>query len=448
MWRRWSLALALSVLAHLGLVIAGLGLGARGRLGGPVDIEITGMRLDELKELPLGGPARGGAPKPPARRRARNHPAPPAASGTLVTHADDRARAGAASATDDDDSGPAPTSDLAAYGPPGSRLTVLLRLDRLRGTEYATAVDALLMRLPDRRDLLEGTGLDLFASFDALLIATPHPLDPSVTFLAVRHHVDDAALRAALVRGALATDRVLSWRKEDGRPVGERHARHGAAGSTPGARDERIIVLAAPGLVVVTPPAYRAMLLAPRPLPPAGPDAGSAAHADSPDADAPDADAVDASVVDAGARPVEALGWAQLLSRIGAEEGLMPPTGDLMVSAVDIFKTSGTPGEGPRVLHGLEIPPAVRGLAGIDDGPYVDVEGDFETEEPARHWESEWPAVLGALRTNPYLVLGGFSPLLSRATLTREGRVVHLHLAATHDETLRLLALALRLLGG
>ena len=431
MWRRWSWALALSVLAHFALVGIGLGLGARGGLGGRVDIEITGMRLDEVKDLPLGGPMGADGAKGHARRRARNRVAPPPADGTLATHADDHDKSGGPSATDDENA-PAPTNDLNAYGPRGSRLTALLRLDRLRGTDYAAPVDALLTRLPDRRDLLEGTGLDLFDAFDALLIATPHPLDPSVTFLAARHHLDEGALRAALGRGARATDRVLSWHTEDGRPVGERRARHAAPPGAPPMRDDRIIVLAAPGLAVVTPPAYRAMLLAAPPSP-TGADAGTGP---------------DAGVADGGARGADVLGWAPLLSRIDAEEGLMPPDGDLMVSAVDIFKTTGASGEGPHLLYRMEVPPAVSGVVGVEDSPFVDVEGEFQTEEPARHWESAWPTILGRLRANPIVLLSGFSPLLARATLIRQGRTVRVHVTATSDETLRLLDFALHMLGG
>ena len=44
---RWSLALGLSVLVHLALIAMGLGLGAR-PFTGPVDIELTGIRADEL----------------------------------------------------------------------------------------------------------------------------------------------------------------------------------------------------------------------------------------------------------------------------------------------------------------------------------------------------------------------------------------------------------------
>jgi hypothetical protein len=406
MWRRWSGALALSVLAHVALVAVVLGLGLGGGLGGRVDVEITGMRLDEIKDLPLGGPAGGGDRPGQTRHRARHRPPPAPAAGTLATPADDREQPGAA-APDSDENGPAPTGDLTAYGPKGSRFTALLRLDRLRGTEYAGPVDA-------------------------LLIATPHPLDPSVTFLAARHHLDEAALRTALGRGARATDRILSWHVEAGRPIGERRARHAADPGAPVTRDDRIIVLAAPGLAVVTPPAYRSMLLA-RPPAPAASDGGAAPDGGGPDAGAPAA---------------EALGWAPLLSRIDAEEGLMPPDGVVMVSAVDIFKSGGAAGAGPRLVYGLEIPSAVSALVTLAEAPGLDLEGEFPTEEPALRWEAEWPTILSRLRAHPIVLLSGFSPLLSHATLTREGRKVHLHVTATRDETLRLLAFALHMLGG
>ena len=427
MSRRWSLALGLSVLVHLALIAMGLGLGAR-RFTGPVDIELTGMRLDELKDLPLGAPAAGHGPGHAPRRA--HHRAPPAAEGTLAAKADAREEAGQASPIEDPEA-PGPTGDLSAYGPKGSRLTVLLRLDRLRETDYVPAVDALLARLPDRRDLLEGTDLDLFQSFDALLIATPHPLDPSVTFLAARHHLDDGGLRAALSRGAKATDRVIAWRTEGGRPVGERHPRRGLPPGTPPSRDDRIIVLAAPGLAIVTPPAYRALLLAPHvpaPQPDAGvaPDGGLGADGGAP------------GTVD----------WASMLWRIDQEGGLMPPDGVLLVRAVDIFKTDRAGGL-PPVLYGMEVPGAVSAVIGLnDDGAFLDLQGDFSTEGPARHWDDAWPTLRHTLAVNPFVVLGGFSSLVTRATLARDGNTIRVHVTGTHDEAQRLLALALHMIGG
>jgi hypothetical protein len=427
-WRS-ALGLVVSVMAHLAIVVIGLASGARG-FSGPIDVEITGVKLEEVKDLPLGRPDDGeGKARAAARARNRGAQSPPA-EGTLASREgkDDKTSGSAAT---DDDAGPAPTSDLGAYGPQGSRLTVLMRLDRLRGTDYAAPVDELLMRLPDRRDFVSGTGLDLFMDFDALLMATPNPLDPTVTFVAVRHHLDDARVRVALNQAAKASDHTLTWRMQGGRPIAERHARDANAAR----RDDRLIVLAAPGLTVVTPRAYRALLLAPASSPDGGVTDGAGARA--------------AAVPDAGAlaSPLKG-GWATLLTRIDAEEGLMPPDGAVMVNAIDIFKSRApAPGE-PPVLYGMPVPAAVNAIIGIADAPFLDIVAEFKTDEPAQQWETQWPAVQRKLRTHPLLVLSGFSSLMTRAQLTREERTVRLHLAVSHDETLRLLGMASRFLTG
>src|SRR5689334_2360978 len=72
MLRRWGIALVLSIAAHLTvvggivatLIVSGLTFSA------PVDVEITGMRLDEVHDLPLGPPPSaathpGARPRPP-----------------------------------------------------------------------------------------------------------------------------------------------------------------------------------------------------------------------------------------------------------------------------------------------------------------------------------------------------------------------------------------------
>ena len=427
MARRWGLALGLSVLAHLLLVVAAVGVGAR-PFRGAIDVEITGLDTTQVTDLPLGGPPPNGGGKAHAPRRAHHHAPPAADHAELADRADKDERTGQAHA-EQEDSGPAPTDDLNAYGPRGSRLTVLMRLDRLRSSDLAPGIDALLARLPDHRDLLEGTGLDLFRSFDAMLIATPHPLDPSVTFLAVRHQLDENRLRAALADGARATDRSLSWTNDHGHWIGERKPRHKSA--APSSRDDRLIVLPAPGLAVVTPPAYRALLLrrTPKADPPPPADAGQ-----------------DAQNADAGVPAPASVDWSTLLSRIDAEEGLMPPDGDVMMSAVDIFKSRN--GEAP-LIYGMEIPSAARAVAGVvGDEPFLDVTAEFANESQARHWEAAWPSIQAKLRGNPMIMLGGFTPLLGRITLEREGESVRLHLTATHDETLRLMGVALHFLGG
>ena len=136
---------------------------------------------------------------------------------------------------------------------------------------------------------------------------------------------------------------------------------------------------------------------------------------------------------------------------VGALGKVAPPemaTVDLL-GKLAAFKTANGGGGLPPVLYGMEVPAAVTAVGGVDDdNVFVDVEGTFPADGPAQHWETEWPTLQHKLSTNPLVMLGGFSPLLSHATLTRDGHSVRLHLSATHEETLRLLALALHMLGG
>jgi hypothetical protein len=412
MRRRWGIGLALSAAGHAAVVgvLVGWAL-LRDAAPGNVDIDLTG-NLEELKDLPLGAPAPGDeGDRPRPRIRASE-----------VT-------AGEGPRSDDGttDEGARP-SDLRQLGPEGSRFTLLLRLDRLRGTPFADPVDTLLQRMPDRRDLLEGTGLGLYEDFEALLVSTPNPMDYTVTFLAARHRLSDAALRAAVERGVRATNRTIVWRTERRRLWGERRALAASMGVAT-SRDERIIVMPAPGLVVVTPPTYRSLLLA-APRHPHAPDGGA------PDAGAaPDAGGADAGT--AAAAPT----WTTLLRRIDAEDGLLGPTAIAMATAVDLFKKRGGV---PVVFMGteLDVPRLVTVVLGADPEPYVEITGEFREEREARRWEASWPGLQRKVRSNAYVVLGGFSAAVGRATSTRDGSTVKLRVTATVDETVRLLQMA------
>jgi hypothetical protein len=463
MLRRWGLGIALSLAGHLaavGGVVAILVL--RGSsLGGPVDVEISGMRLDEVHDLPLGPPA-GGAD--PARRRppprARHHAPKTAGSGGELASRDHPApeQAGAADVEDSTEGAPERPSSLRQYGPEGSRVTVLLRLDRLRETPYAAAVDAVLSRLPDRRDLLDGTGLDLYQSFDALLIATPNPLDYTVTFLAARHRLKDAELRAALERGASATNRILTWHAEERRPVAERRARVEHAGAS---RDDRLVIMPAPGLVVVTPPIYRSMLLgAGRAAAAVTADGGTEGHGVTASGTA------DGGATGAGDPAGDRQRWGALLRRIDAEDGILPPDAIAMLSAVDIFsarslqrgldtgpRAKGASGAGPigqagatppATIFGMDVPKVLTAVIGAHPEPFVDITAEFENEAQARQWESAWPSLHQRLRTNAYVVLTGFSAVLARTELRRSEAVIHIHQTTTEAETLRVLQLIAR----
>ncbi|HXI55126.1 MAG TPA: hypothetical protein VNO55_03655 [Polyangia bacterium] len=466
MLRRWSLVIGLSLVIHVLVVGGAVGIALLLGIpfGRPIDVEITGMSLEDVKDLPLGAPPGGEranadkpAPRPPAQT-----PKPADGAGELSTGNEGKRRR---SHGDDVDApeGPEPApraSDLRQYGPEGSRVTALIRVDRLRATPYGPAVDEILMHLPDRRDLIDGTGLDFYKDFDALLIATPNPLDYTVTFLAARHHLTDGQLKAALDRGARATNRVLTWRTEARRPVAERRAKVPAPGLT---RDQRIVVLPAPGLAVVTPPVYRSMLLRPpRPRPALAPDGGAQGGSDGGDG----RDQVSTAAAATGTTalgPPEGDGWRALLRRIDAEDSILPANAIAMLNAVDIFSARsirrglaaipsggnaangvGEGASGGATIYGLPVPRVITVVLGADPAPFADVKAELPSEAAAERWEMEWPAFRRKLSVNPYLVLTGFVPLVNRLEVEREGAVIHLHETATEAETLRLLQLIAR----
>jgi hypothetical protein len=215
--------------------------------------------------------------------------------------------------------------------------------------------------------------------------------------------------------------------------VAERRAGRASAARL---RDERVIVMPAMGLVVVTPPVYRSMLLTRPPRRPAARADGSAeAAADGGTGAGPPAEPPPPS-------------WSALLRRIDAEDGVLPPNGIAMVSAVDMFKPASKSAADTAVLYGMEVPRVLTAIIGVLPSPFVEITAEFAVEAEARHWETQWPLLQRKLRVNPYLVLGGFAQLVSRASLSREGSVVKLRETATQDETLRLLQLATHALGG
>ena len=446
---RAGMAVALSVAAHglaLALVIGTSLIGSWPTL--PVEVDVTSMKMEEPHDLPLGAPAGGDrrpgtqAPPPAAERPVE---APPKDSGPRRSKPKPRPAPPVEEAPPDGGAPPPRPQSVRSYAPEGSRVTALLRVDRLRDTPYATLVDAMLMRLPDRRDLLEGTGLDLYRDVDALLVATPNPVDPTVTFLAVRHHLTDGALRAALDKGARATGRRLTWRTERGRPFAER--RPAADDQNYLQRDARLIVLATPRLAVVAPPAYRKLLLQGRPAARTGGAAGGADGSMTGGAGGAD-----------GRTPAdEHADWAALVRRIDAEDSVMPADAVAMLSLEGLFgsrppRTRAAPGTRgtdddvaapfPAVrVYGLPLPPVLTATLGITPQPFADVDGAFTDEADAVAWEAQWPSLKRKLMTNPLVVLTGFSGLLGRVTVTRAGASLHIRIDATEMELVRILQL-------
>ena len=459
--RRIAIGLASSLVVHVMVVFSAVGIAAwRGRSLVP-PVRLAPIAFD-VKELPLGGgraaepKADGDEPTHPVRRRkpARVRPSPAGAVVVLAPDggvADASAEAGPSAVDGGREAGAGKRrpGDLRNYGPEGSRLTALLRLDRLRasplGASYAAAIDQLLVLLPDRRRLLDGTGLDLYRDFDALLIASPEPRNDKVTFLAARHRLKDAALQTALNRGAAASGHAIEWRAEDGRPVGVRRVRPSAPGQTTAFNlDDRILVLPQPGLAVMAPPAYAEQLL--------GHPLGKAAGAEAKgDAGAGDARA-DASLT----RPDKShtrISWRDLIARIDAEDSALPEDTAFMVTAVNLFVLPGpspvVPGTRGAVDEDVRTagpygptPQALTLVAGVDPEPYLELVGVFENETDARGVERDFPGWKRRLMMNPMVLLSGFSPLIDRAELSREESTLFLRASTTAAELQRLLAVA------
>ncbi len=459
--RRTLVAFTLSLAVHAGFVVTTLAVMAWRGLALVPPVRLAAIAID-VKELPLGGDRSTGAKadgEGPAHPVRRAKPARARVSHTGVAVAlapdggspDASAEAGQAApdAGREAGSGHRRPGDLRNYGPEGSRLTALLRLDRLRasplGSGYQAAIDQLLVLLPDRRRLLDGTGLDLYRDFDALLIATPEPRNDKVTFLAARHRLKDATLRAALDRGAAATGQAIEWRLQDGRPVGVRRLRAAAPGKATGfGLDDRIFVLPQPSLAVMAPPAYAEQLLGRSERPSARQATGDAGTSDAGTADA---------------RPMlpgksrARIAWRELVARIDAEDSALPEDAVFMITAVNLFVWPAAslvvPGTRGVVDDDMRapapygpMPQALTLVAGIDPEPYLELVGEFDDESQARAWERDFPSWKRRLMLNPVLLLAGFAPLVDRAELSREERILLIRASMTAEELQRLLAVA------
>jgi hypothetical protein len=464
--RRCLLALGVSLAVHVTVAATVVGISAWRTFSSTPRIQVHAIAIDLVKDLPLGPPPAKEVEKtsrPAARVRVRR--AVKARDGVVVSAAPD---AGVVAIKPDAtlahgfpdggsvvdgggriDGGRRRPGDLRQGGPEGSRVVALLRLDRLRaspdGENTSAAADRLLMLLPDRRRLIEGTGFDLFRDFDNLLIATPNPRDPAVTFLAARHHLGEVALKAGLERGAKATGRPIRWRTVDGRPVGLRQQGKNADANLPGLyRDDRILVLPETNLAIVATPAYAAQLLGMEP------SAGSTGKPAPIDGGA------------AGSGPAVPstthVRWRDIVARIDAEDAALPDDAAFMMTAINLFGPApASPGvvvpptrgaaedTPPQVVPDTRrIPEAVTLVAGIEP-PYLQIVAELATAADAEGFEQELPAWRQRLLTNPVVLLGGFSPLIRRTEISRDGSTVDLRVDATVDEILRLLNLVANL---
>jgi hypothetical protein len=451
--RRTLLALAVSLLLHVGAVGVAIGVGLWQTAS--LIPHVTVQPIDvQVNDLPLGAPlppqpeANPPAKEPRTRaaRKPKVHvatadrgvvvaapdagaPEPKSDAGLLAPKHYDGGGSGV-------DGGRRQPGDLRQAGPEGSRLVALFRIDRLRASADSentiAAVDRLLLLLPDRRRLIEGSGLDLYRDFDSLLIATPDPTDDAVTFLAARHHVGEAAFKAALDRSAKAAKKSIAWRSVEGRPVGIRQ-HEGHLGLD---RDDRVLVLPAPALAIIATPAYAGQLL------------GTDVHAQG------RARAVDGGTSDADAgkpRPRERPNWPEIVARIEAEDSAMPDDAAFLMTASNLFgkpapelivvpPTRGQSDDQPlRPVANVPPPQSLTLLVGVES-PYLAISADFASVADAERWERDLPAWKRRIGTNPIVLLAGFSSLVGRAEISREGSTLQTRIELSTAELQRLLS--------
>jgi hypothetical protein len=463
--RRILLALTISLAVHLGVLAVAAGVGLWRTLSLVPAVKMQPIAVDLVKDLPLGAlPDKQPLPadEPPVRpRKPRIHvasardgvtvpSAPDAGAPEPKTDASVLAKSTAHDGGGSIDGGRRRPGDLRGNGPDGSRLIALLRLDRLRASPDSdttmAAVDRLLLLLPDRHRLIDGTGLDLYRDFDSLLIATPNPTDDAVTFLAARHHLMDAAFKTALDRGARAAKKPIAWRTIEGRPVGIRQQDKGAR-PTAMDRDDRILVLPMPALAIMAPPPYAALLLGRDVLAP--PASASAVDAGSADARAGSGEP---------RKPAGRPNWREIAARIEAEDSAMPDDAAFMMTASNLFgspagesyvvpSTRGANDDSPPQPLGGDTAPPPQSLTLVvgAETPFIEILAEFKTTADADRWERDLPTWKRRIVTNPAVFLSGFSSLVGRAQFTREENTLQTRIEVSTAELQRLLNLAANL---
>jgi hypothetical protein len=109
-------------------------------------------------------------------------------------------------------------ANLLAYFPDKHVVTVLLRFDRLRGTEWAPVAQQVLAVMPDYETLVADPDTVVVDQFDLVAMSSPKATDATKTLLAVKSKVSQADLRDFLDEpGAPVT-----WSRVSGGVLGTR----------------------------------------------------------------------------------------------------------------------------------------------------------------------------------------------------------------------------------
>ncbi len=209
--------------------------------GVAIDASDAGAPGEDAQPPDAGAPRRDAGPTDPVYAAetkdagpAADDATPPADAGAAELAA---ASAAVAAAEGDGDGEPPPpgaAADLARYAPEDDVLTLLLRLDRLRGTPWEDRVRAILEPMPDYRAIIGGRDIALTDHLDLLLISSHRPESVTATTLAAKSRDPAEALRELLNHEGAP----VSWRERPGGTLGERRA-----GANHHPADPRVYVL-------------------------------------------------------------------------------------------------------------------------------------------------------------------------------------------------------------
>jgi hypothetical protein len=145
-------------------------------------------------------------------------------------------------------------ANLLAYMPEGELLTVLVRFDRLRDTEWAERTEAILAPMPDYRGLIGGRDIAISSFFDSLAISSPAPREVTATTLAGHTVLPATRLRSLLDHPAAR----VSWRVARGGALGVRQRSRLIA-----PHDQRVFLMPFADWVVLTHPRNLGALVEP-----------------------------------------------------------------------------------------------------------------------------------------------------------------------------------------
>ncbi|HEY5921685.1 MAG TPA: hypothetical protein VIV11_08435 [Kofleriaceae bacterium] len=120
----------------------------------------------------------------------------------------------------------APTSagtaaNLVSYFPAGHQITVLIRFDRLRKTEWSKPAMQLFKPMPDYGALFGKRDVAIADQLDMLVISSPRPRDATATTLVGKTQMSRAQMRDFLVN----PDAPIAWSATKGGMLGKRSGR-------------------------------------------------------------------------------------------------------------------------------------------------------------------------------------------------------------------------------